>query len=107
NFLRPVKDLSLAKSGAGGALPSFVGAVPPEGAQPWNWQWTWDALVNKRLTVSKDPKMGGCFRTIGAALKAAGPKTTIRVLDAEKYAEPLVIDDAKSQEGLTLEAPHR
>jgi hypothetical protein len=47
NFLRPAKDSPLAKGGAGGDLPSYVGAVPPEGAQPWDWQKTWDARARK------------------------------------------------------------
>jgi serine/threonine protein kinase len=105
DFLRPAKNSELAKAGAGGDLPTYVGAVPPEGVEPWNWQWTWDARINKRLTVSKDPKAGGRYRTIAGALKAAGPKMTIRVLDAEKYPEPLVINDSKTHEGLVLEAP--
>jgi serine/threonine protein kinase len=105
DFFRPIKDKALAKGGAGGDLPTYVGAVPPAGVGPWNWQWTWDAVVEKRLTVSKDPKTGGRFRTIAAALRVVKPKMTIRVLDAEKYPEPLVIDDAKSHEGLVLEAP--
>ncbi len=107
NFLRPGKTSPLASGGTGGDLPAYVGALPPEGVEPWDWHWTWEALAERRLTVSKDPKKGGRFRTIAAALKAAKPRTTIRVLDAEKYAEPLVIDDTKSHEGLTLEAPHK
>src|SRR5207253_6475775 len=79
--------------------------LPPDGLPPWDWQWTWDALVHQRVTVSKDPKAGGRFRTIGAALKAVKPKMTVRVLDAAKYVEPLLIDDAKLHEGLVLEAP--
>jgi hypothetical protein len=31
SFLRPAKDSPLATGGAGGDLPSYVGAVPPEG----------------------------------------------------------------------------
>jgi hypothetical protein len=47
DFLRPPKDSPLAKGGAGVndiSLPSYVGAVPPEGAEPWNWEKTWKAL---------------------------------------------------------------
>jgi hypothetical protein len=55
NFLRPAKDSELAKGGAGGDLPTYVGAVPPEGVEPWDWQKTWDARMasNERKT-SKD-----------------------------------------------------
>ena len=46
NFLRPPKDSPLAKGGAGAtdpALPAYVGAVPPEGVEPWDWEKTWKA----------------------------------------------------------------
>jgi hypothetical protein len=54
NFLRPAKDSPLAFSGAGGqkaaasdlALPAYVGAVPPEGVEPWDWDQTWSALAH-------------------------------------------------------------
>jgi hypothetical protein len=53
NFLRPAKDSPLASGGAGGRkaaasdppLPAYVGAVPPEGVEPWDWDKTWRALV--------------------------------------------------------------
>jgi hypothetical protein len=48
NFLRPPKDSPLANGGAGvddPALPRYVGAVPPEGVPPWDWDKTWKALV--------------------------------------------------------------
>jgi len=105
DFFRPIKGSPPAKKGAGGDLPTYAGAVPPEGVEPWDWQWTWDAMIDKRLTVSKDPKTGSRFRSIATALRVVKPKMTIRVLDAEKYNESLVIDDAKSHEGLVLEAP--
>jgi|GEM_PF-2261812 len=105
DFLRPIKGSPPAKKGAGGDLPTYAGAVPPAGVAPWDWQWTWDAIINKRLTVSKDPKTRGRFRTIAPALKAVKANMTIRVLDGEEYVEPLVIDDAKAHEGLVLEAP--
>jgi hypothetical protein len=47
DFLRPPKDSPLATGGAGvtdSALPAYVGAVPPEGVEPWNWEKTWKAL---------------------------------------------------------------
>src|SRR5207248_737138 len=47
DFLRPPKDSPRANGGAGvddGALPAYVGAVPPEGVAPWDWEKTWKAL---------------------------------------------------------------
>jgi hypothetical protein len=49
NFLRPAKDSPLATGGAGvtdPSLPAYVGAVSPEGAEPWDWQKTWIALTH-------------------------------------------------------------
>ena len=43
NFLRPAKDSPLATGGAGGDLPTYVGAVPPAGVEPWDWEKTWKA----------------------------------------------------------------
>ena len=53
NFLRPAKDSPLARNGAGGQkgaacdppLPAYVGAVPPEGVEPWDWDKTWKAMA--------------------------------------------------------------
>jgi hypothetical protein len=45
DFLRPPKDSPLATGGAGGSLPGYVGAVPPEGVEPWDWNRTWTALA--------------------------------------------------------------
>jgi serine/threonine protein kinase len=59
DFLRPPKDSPLARGGAGvtdPALPAYVGAVPPEGAQPWDWDKTWKMLV--RQTEVPDVKVG-------------------------------------------------
>jgi hypothetical protein len=53
DFLRPAKDSLLTKGGAGAgenpesALPPYVGAVPPEGIEPWDWDRTWKVLVEK------------------------------------------------------------
>src|SRR5262249_9134327 len=47
-FLRPPKGSPLAGAGAGvkdSALPAYVGAVPPEGVEPWDWNRTWKALT--------------------------------------------------------------
>jgi hypothetical protein len=49
SFLRPAKDSPLATGGAGvtdPALPAYVGAVPPEDVEPWDWDKTWKALAN-------------------------------------------------------------
>jgi hypothetical protein len=48
DFLRPDKDSPLATEGAGKddpTLPRYVGAVPPEGAEAWDWDRTWPALT--------------------------------------------------------------
>jgi hypothetical protein len=48
NFLRPPKGSPLGKAGAGTtdpALPAYVGAVPPEGVAPWDWDKTWKAMT--------------------------------------------------------------
>jgi hypothetical protein len=44
DYLRPAQGEAWAKDGAGdfdGALPPYVGAVPPEGVPPWDWDRTW------------------------------------------------------------------
>jgi hypothetical protein len=56
NFLRPAKDSPLASGGAGGELPTYVGAVPPEGVETWDWQKTWNARVAKSSNESKTGK---------------------------------------------------
>jgi hypothetical protein len=43
DFLRPAADSPLATGGAGGDLPKYVGALPPEGAQTWDWDRTWNS----------------------------------------------------------------
>jgi tRNA A-37 threonylcarbamoyl transferase component Bud32 len=42
-FLRPAKDSPLATGGVGGDLPKYVGAMPPEGVERWDWDKTWKA----------------------------------------------------------------
>jgi hypothetical protein len=105
DFLRPPKDSPLAKGGAGVndiSLPAYVGAVPPEGVQPWDWQKTWDIQCRRLLTVSKDPAAGGHFRTITEALDTVQEGMTIRVLDDAVYEEFLVI--TAQHRGVVLEA---
>jgi hypothetical protein len=53
---RPIKDKQLAKSGTGGDLPTYVGALPPEGVQAWDWQKTWNARMRK--SPEKKGKLG-------------------------------------------------
>jgi serine/threonine protein kinase len=108
NFLRPAKDSPLATEGAGRTdprLPSYVGAVPPEGVAPWDWDRTWRMPKEAQLlTVSKEEKDGGQYRTINDALKAAKPWATIRVLDGGVYPERLVLEEPERHAGITLQA---
>jgi hypothetical protein len=110
-FLRPAKDSPLATAGAGNvdpSLPRYVGALPPDGTEPWDWDRAWRTPKDAPLlTVSKQPSGGGKYRTINEALKDAKPWATIRVLDAETYKETLVLDRKERHEGLSLEAPKR
>ena len=108
-FLRPTADSKLATDGAGKtdpALPAYVGAVPPKGVPAWDWSRTWRAPSgkNKVLTVSKDAKDGGKYRTINAALKDAKPWDTVRVLDKAVYSETVALVDAKRHAGVTVES---
>jgi hypothetical protein len=41
DFLRPGGELP---AGAGNNLPDYVGALPPEGDEPWDWDLTWAGL---------------------------------------------------------------
>ena len=110
DFLRPAADSPLATGGAGAEisdLPKYIGAVPPAGAKPWDWQTTWDARHKHLFTVSQDPQQGGEFRTIGAALEQVRPGRTIRVLDAATYSESIVFDDPIRHAGVTLESPQQ
>jgi serine/threonine-protein kinase len=65
-FLRPAKDSPLATDGAGKddpTLPTYVGAVPPEGVKPWDWQKTWKAR-----------QKGASPKDTGEAAKSPGDK---------------------------------
>jgi hypothetical protein len=109
NFLRPTKDAPMALKGAGlkdPTLPSHIGALPPEGTQPWNWDRTWRMPAGSQLlTVTMKESDGGKYRTIKDALKDAEAWTTIRILDAESYPETVSLDNAKKHEGITLDSP--
>jgi serine/threonine protein kinase len=111
NFLRLPADSPAATGGAGKddpSLPSYIGAVPPEGVQRWDWNRTWRMPRDAQLlTVSKDAKDGGKYRSIGEALKDAKPWATIRVLDSEEYSEAILLDHAENHRGIVLEAPKR
>jgi hypothetical protein len=107
-FLRPDPKSPLATDGAGNAdpsLPPYVGALPPEGAEPWDWDRAWRVPRDAQLlTVSKESGGGGQYRTINDALKDARPWATVRVLDAASYEERIHLNDRRKHEGLTLEA---
>jgi hypothetical protein len=109
DFLRPAGDSPLATVGAGEedpSLPRYVGAVPPKGVAPWEWDRTRRMpRPAPLLTVSRNATDGGRYRTLAAALAAAKPWATIRVLDDAVYAERLALDDAARYEGIALEAP--
>lgn len=110
DFLRPAADSELAIGGVGQedpALPSYVGALPPVGITPWDWQKTWNLYhPSMVLTVSKSPEDGGAFRSIQEALKqVTRPGMTIRILDNATYDESCLITDGKACDGLTIESP--
>lgn len=107
NFMRPPSESPLATGGAGSDLPTYVGAVAPEGAELWDWPKLWAARYPKMvLIVSKDPKDAGEFRSINEALaKVTRPGMTIRVLDNGEYTETIQIRKPAEHDGLTLEAP--
>jgi serine/threonine-protein kinase len=112
SFLRPAADSPLATGGAGkvdSTLPGYVGALAPDGVDSWDWQKTWDARHPKMLvTVSKDAKNGGEFRSIGEALASLSrPGMTVRVLDDAEYAETIVIENSPKYQRLTLESTAR
>jgi hypothetical protein len=108
DFLRPDPKSKLATDGAGNedpSLPRYVGALPPEGTEAWDWDRTWRMPKEAQLlTVSKESSGGGKYRAINEALKEARPWATIRVLDGATYSEAISLTDRKKHEGLTLEA---
>jgi len=53
--LRPRKNSALATQGAGTqdlSLPSYIGALPPEGVEPWDWTRTWYARLRRTVPSS-------------------------------------------------------
>ncbi len=87
------------------SLPTYVGAVPPDGVGPWDWDRTAHMPATAQLlTVSQKEEGGGTYRSINAAVKEAKRWATIRVLDAETYSERVVLEYAEHFEGVSLEA---
>jgi hypothetical protein len=112
DYLRPAADSPLATEGAGRtepSLPLYVGALPPAGVDPWDWDRTWLAPpgTSELLTVSKDPEKGGRHRSITDALAAAKPWATIRVLDDAEYPDSITLDDPERHRGIVLETTRR
>lgn len=109
-FLRPAKDSPLATQGAGSedpTLPRYVGALPPAGEYPWDWDRTFRMPPDAQLlTVSQDENDGGTYRTIAGALKDAKPWATVRVLDDAVYPEAVALG-LERHTGVTLEAVRR
>jgi hypothetical protein len=107
-FLRPAKDSPLATQGAGNedpSLPRYVGALPPAGESAWDWERGWRMPPDAQLlTVSKEAKDGGKYRTISAALDDVKPWATIRVLDDAKYTEELLINRPNIHNHLMIES---
>src|SRR5262249_11934169 len=99
DYLRPARSSPLATSGAGQTdpgLPSYVGALPPGGVEPWDWDRTWRMPAGaKLLTISQRPDKGGKYRSLGAALQDVTPWATLRILDAATYEETITLDDPK------------
>jgi hypothetical protein len=55
--IRPANDSSLASQGAGkddASLPTYIGALPPEGVEPWDWGRTWRARAPRPAPPDKD-----------------------------------------------------
>jgi hypothetical protein len=55
--VRPGKASRLAGSGAGRndpELPRYIGALPPEGVEPWDWDRTW-RVRSPRSDLDKGP----------------------------------------------------
>ena len=85
-------------------MPNYIGALPPEGVEPWDWNRTWKMPKDARLlTVSTEASGGGKYRTLNDALKDAKPWATIRVLDSGTYEETIRLTDRKKHEGIKLE----
>jgi hypothetical protein len=74
--------------------------------EAWDWSRTWLAWPpGTLLTVSKNPKDGGRYRSLKNALADAKPWGTIRVLDDATYPEAVVLDRPDRHQGIVVEAP--
>ncbi len=109
-FLRPAEAAPRLLDGAGHtepSLPTYIGALPPPGMEPWDWSRTWHAPpgTSQLLTVSEKPEDGGQFRTLAEALTAAEPWATVRVLDTAAYPGPLRLDQPDKHLGVMLDSP--
>ncbi|HTU23360.1 MAG TPA: protein kinase, partial [Gemmataceae bacterium] len=130
DYLRIAADGPAAKGGAGGAWPSYIGALPP-GPAPKDGDWftrlrqRWGNVApaakplspptkipepppltewlkgRKILTVSQDGK--GQYKTIQAALAALKPRQVVKVLDRGPYRERLDLADLPDDSGLISE----
>jgi hypothetical protein len=61
DFLRPATNSPLASEGAGredGSLPAYVGAIPPQGVERWDWDRTWRARARKAAPAQEKQKAG-------------------------------------------------
>jgi hypothetical protein len=61
DFLRPLPDSELASGGAGKndpSLPTYVGAVPPVGMEPWDWEKTWKLRAQKTAPQGSNHSKG-------------------------------------------------
>jgi serine/threonine protein kinase len=108
NFLRPPPQSAVATGGFGGELPAHAGAVPPDRAEPFDWDRAFQrSLVLSRvpddvITVAKK-EVAHCT-TLRDALQAVKPGMTVRVIDDATYEEIFTLDDPARFEGITLEA---
>ncbi len=130
DYLRIEADGPAAKGGAGGAWPSYIGALPP-GPAPKEGDWftrlrqRWGDGApaakpmsgpvqipeppplaewlkgRKLLTVSQDGK--GQFKTIQEALSALKPGQVVKVLDRGPYRERLTLENVPADSGLVSE----
>jgi hypothetical protein len=130
DYLRLPSNSPLAKAGAGGAWPSYLGALPP-GPAPKDGDWftrlrqRWDNATpvakppsapaeipeppplaewikgRKVLTVAQDGS--GQFKTIQAALDAVRPGQVVKVLDRGPYRESLRLLSPSEDIGLVSE----
>jgi hypothetical protein len=130
-FARIAADGPLAKGGAGGDLPAYLGALPP-GPAPEQGDWFSRLIGGARdsaaraahqvaigeplllaewlkgrdiITVAQDGS--GDFKSIQEALDRLGPGQAVKVLDAGPYREQIKIASAPVDTGLVSEVGTR